>query len=70
MQYLVSTPLEFEGTYPYEARLAGCRYHGQGVARLSGGGYYAVRAYSPSSLAAAVNGQPVSVLLDASQNIF
>jgi len=42
MQYAVSTPLEFEGTYGYEARNNVCRYHGQGVARTSGSGSYLV----------------------------
>jgi C1A family cysteine protease len=70
MQYLLSTPLDQGGDYPYQAHQYGCRYNGKGVVYLHGNGYNAVPGNNPSQMQAYLNNQPVSVLIEADQAVF
>ena len=65
MVYAQSNPLEPEGNYPaYHASQGGCAYdRNYGVGRVSV--TYQVGANSVGNLAGAVNGRPVSVLIEA-----
>lgn len=55
MQYAVGTPIEDEGTYPYQTATLSCRYHGRGIARLSGAGANYIAAKNDAAMADAVS---------------
>jgi len=71
MNYVVSSPLEYEGDYAYKAVDESCFYNAaKGVARLSGQGYANVASNNADALSQAVAGKPVSVLIEADQRAF
>jgi cathepsin L len=69
MQYVAGSPLEREGDYPYTARDGGCAYN-RAKAAEGDSGYQAVAANNAGALQAAVNGYPVSVLIEADRAVF
>jgi hypothetical protein len=67
MSYAISTKLDSEAAYPYEAVQRGCRAK-PGDVNIAGVGY--VTASCSDCLAGACNAQPVSVLIEADQYVF
>jgi KDEL-tailed cysteine endopeptidase len=71
MQYYLSSGAVQGGDYGYEARQGSCRYDpNRAVLYLHGNGYNAVASNNQNAMVGAVNGQPVSVLIEADQNVF
>jgi len=58
-----------ESSYSYTAKNGTCRYDGRGTG-VKASSYKMVTANSPSAIKAALNVQPVSILVDAEQGVF
>jgi cathepsin L len=69
IQYAAQYGLEQESTYPYTAENGQCQYNA-GQATKANSGYSFVTNYNVDALKSAIATMPVSVLVEADQNVF
>jgi C1A family cysteine protease len=68
-QYVEAEGIELESTYPYTAMSGDCQYSASQTV-FKNTGYSDVKVNSPTQLKAAVNKGPVSIAIEADQNVF
>jgi C1A family cysteine protease len=69
VQYAAGAGLEQESQYPYTAQNGGCKYN-QGLTTHTNNGYAFVTDYNSNALKSALGSMPVSVLVEADQQVF